>query len=82
MSVDTLHIGGPDCAGNQWNLTMLMNSSGLGMCQGTARQDSATAAKVIAKTINYIEAKTDPGTKQDTRSSAATKIQARSSKEQ
>ena len=63
MSVDTLHIGGPDCAGNQWNLTMLMNNSALGMCQGTARQDSATAAKVIAKTINYIEAKTDPGNK-------------------
>ena len=56
MSVDTLHIGGPDCAGNQWNLTMLMNKSALGMCQGTARQDSATAAKIIGKTIDYIEA--------------------------
>ena len=64
MSVDTLHIGGPDCAGNQWNLTMLMNKSALGMCQGTARQDSATAAKIIGKTIDYIEAKTDPGNKE------------------
>ena len=63
MNVDLLDMTNPDCNGDRYNVTMVVNKSRLGMSAGQARKDSATTTKTITSTIAYIEAKTDPGNK-------------------
>jgi hypothetical protein len=63
MNADILDMLTNDCNGDRYNVTTVIQKSGLGMSFGQARKDAITTGKTLAKAIDYIQAKTDPGDK-------------------
>jgi len=63
MNADILDMLTNDCNGDRYNVTMVIQRTGLGMSVGQARKDATTTGRTLAKTTDYIQAKTDPGDK-------------------